>query len=98
VRLVLIRRTVQESISAAQLEDTLGLPVFASIANDYAIVSQAINMGKPLCGGPVPEGRAGRDLSALARRLVPSDPSANPAPTEEVKSRRAGGSRFFRRG
>ena len=98
VRLVLNRRTDQEAISAAQLEDTLGLPVFASIANDYAVVSQAINMGKPLCGGPVPEGRAGRDLSALARRLSPSEPSSSPAPTEEVKPRRSGGLRFFKRG
>ena len=84
VRLVLNRRTDQESITAAQLEDTLGLPVFASITNDYATVSQAINMGKPLCGGAVPEGRAGRDLADLARLLVPTEESAQSAPTEEA--------------
>ncbi len=98
VRLVLNRRTEQESITPAQLEDTLGLPVFASVANDYAVVNQAINMGKPLCGGPVPEGRAGRDLANLARLLVPVDESAQPVPTEEAPPRRSGGSRFFRRG
>jgi pilus assembly protein CpaE len=98
VRLVLNRRTDQESITAAQLEDTLGLPVFASISNDYATVSQAINMGKPLCGGAVPEGRAGRDLANLARLLVPTEESAQSAPTEDAPARRFSGPRFFRRG
>jgi len=97
VRLVMNRRTDNGSITAAQLEDTLGMPVFASVTNDYAAVSQAINMGKPLCGGAVPEGRAGRDLAALARQLVPTEES-NEAATEEAPSRRSGGSRFFRRG
>ena len=98
VRLVLNRRTDQESITPAQLEDTLGLPVFASIANDYAAVSRAINLGKPLCGGATPEGRAGRDLANLARLLVPTEESAQAAPTETVPARRSGGPRFFRRG
>jgi len=97
VRLLLNRRTDNGAITADQLEDTLGLPVFAGITNDYAVVSQAINMGKPLCGGAVPEGRAGRDLAALARLLVPSD-DPNQAATEEAPARRSGGSRFFRRG
>jgi pilus assembly protein CpaE len=98
VRLVLNRRTDREAITAAQIEDTLGLPVFASVTNDYAIVSQAINMGKPLCGGAVPEGRAGRDLAELARLLVPTEESAQSASTEEAPPRRSGGRGFFRRG
>jgi pilus assembly protein CpaE len=98
VRLLVNRRTEDQAITIAQLEDTLGLPVFASIANDYAVVSQAINTGKPLCGGAVPEGRAGRDLAALARLLLPPVEPAAPAPTEEVTPRRSGASRFFRRG
>jgi pilus assembly protein CpaE len=98
VRLVLNRRTEREAITAAQIEDTLGLPVFASVTNDYAIVSQAINMGKPLCSGAVPEGRAGRDLAELARLLVPTEASAQSASTEEAPARRSGGRSFFRRG
>jgi pilus assembly protein CpaE len=98
VRLVLNRRTDQGAITAAQLKDTLGLPVFASIANDYATVSQAINMGKPLCGGAVPEGKAGRDLAVLARLLVPTEESAKQATTEEAAPRRSGARRFFGRG
>jgi len=98
VRLVLNRRTDSGAITAAQLEDTLGLPVFASVTNDYAIVSQAINMGRPLCGGAVPEGKAGRDLAALARLLVPAAESASQASAEEAAPKRPGGPRFFRRG
>ena len=97
VRLVLNRRTDQGAITAAQLEDTLGLPVFASIANDYATVSQAINMGRPLCGGATPEGKAGRDLAALARLLVPADESGKPS-SEEAPHRRFGGRRLFGKG
>ena len=98
VRVVLNRRTDPEAITVAQLESTLGLPVFASITNDYAAVSEAINLGKPLCGGAVPEGRAGRDLANLSRLLVPTEDSAQSAPTVDAPARRSGGSRFFRRG
>lgn len=98
VRLVLNRRTDQGAITVAQLEDTLGLPVFACVSNDYSTVSEAINMGKPLCGGAVPEGRAGRDLAALARLLLPSEDSGKSTSTEDAVPRRAGGSRLFRRG
>ncbi len=99
VRLVLNRRTDQGAITAAQLEDTLGLPVFASISNDYSTVSEAINMGKPLCGGAVPNGKAGRDLAGLARLLVPSEGNDKPVGAEEAGAgKRSTGSRFFRKG
>ena len=98
VRLVVNRRTDSGAITAAQLEDTLGLPVYASIANDYAVVSNAINMGKPLCSGAVPEGKAGRDLAALARQLVPADTSAKTESAGEAQPRRSGGLRLFKRG
>jgi pilus assembly protein CpaE len=98
VRLVLNRRTERDSISPAQVEDTLGLPVFASVANDYAAVSQAINMGKPLCRGPVPEGRAGRDLASLARLLVPCEEPVEAVAADEAPTRRFGPLRFLKRG
>ena len=98
VRLVVNRRTEDDAITPAQFEDTLGLPVFASVANDYAAVSQAINTGRPLCGGPTPEGRAGRDLATLAQLLVPSDEVAVAAASEPAPPRRSAASRFFRRG
>jgi Flp pilus assembly CpaE family ATPase len=45
--------------------------VAARIANDYAAVSKAINLGRPLFQD-APESRATRDLVALARRLAGS--------------------------
>ena len=53
-------------------EQSSQMPVFATVANDYSAVSNAINMGKPLCGETF-EGRAGRDIGALAQKLVPAD-------------------------
>ena len=96
VRLVLNRQSDQSAIRAPQLEETLGLPVFATVANDFAVVSEAINTGKPLCGD-VPVGRAGRDLAALARKLMPADVT-NGAMAEPVQARRGGRMRLFGRG
>ena len=70
VRLVLNRASEHSAISRAQIEETLGMRVFCSIANDYAAVSQAINLGRPLCVDS-PKSRAGRDLDGLARELIP---------------------------
>ena len=72
VRLVVNRRSEQSAIGIQQIEETLGMPVFGSIANDYSAVNDAINMGKPLCGASS-ESRAARDITALARKLVPSE-------------------------
>jgi pilus assembly protein CpaE len=72
VRLVVNRRSDQSAISIAQIEETLGTPVFGTVTNDWAAVSTAINVGKPLCGDHN-ESRAGRDIVALSRKLVPSE-------------------------
>ena len=58
-------------VSIAQFEETLGVPIAARIANDYAAVSKAINLGRPLFQD-APESRATRDLVSLARRLAGS--------------------------
>jgi pilus assembly protein CpaE len=84
VRLVMNRRGEQSAISVAQIEETLGMPVFGSISNDYAAVSMAINVGKPLCGEHT-DSRAGRDINALARKLVPSESVEELAETASVK-------------
>lgn len=95
VRVVVNRFTEQGAVTAGQLEETLGLPVFASIANDFAAVSAAINLGRPLCNGKA-EGRAARDIVALARKLAPGEPAAGSP--ETVPQRRPGRLRLFRRG
>jgi pilus assembly protein CpaE len=71
VRPVVNRFVEPGPVSIAQFEETLGIPVAARIANDYAAVSKAINLGRPLFQD-APESRATRDLVALARRLAGS--------------------------
>ena len=95
VRLVVNRRGEQSAISIAQIEETLGMPVFGSITNDYVAVSMAINVGKPLCGDHN-DSRAGRDITALARKLVPSESLEEPV--EAVPLKRPGRLRLFGKG
>ena len=95
VRLVVNRRGEQSAISIAQIEETLGMAVFGSVSNDYASVSMAINVGKPLCGEHS-ESRAGRDITALARKLVPSESVEEPMGAVQVK--RPGRMRLFGKG
>jgi len=95
VRLIVNRRGEQSAISVAQIEETLGMPVFGSITNDYAAVSMAINVGKPLCGEHT-ESRAGRDINVLARKLVPSESVEEMVEAAPVK--RPGRLRLFGKG
>jgi pilus assembly protein CpaE len=95
VRLVVNRRSDQSAISVPQMEETLGMGVFGSVANDYAAVSMAINVGKPLCGSHS-DSRAGRDITALARKLVPSERIEEPV--EPVPVKRPGRLRLFGKG
>ncbi|HET7224229.1 MAG TPA: P-loop NTPase [Candidatus Eisenbacteria bacterium] len=74
VRVVINRQSDQNSIDLDQIEETLGVPVFATIANDYGAVSKAINLGRPLCL-EAPDSRAGRDLVTLARKISPVEPA-----------------------
>jgi pilus assembly protein CpaE len=95
VRLVVNRRSDQSAIALPQLEETLGMSVFGTITNDYAAVSMAINVGKPLCGGQG-DSRAGRDITALARKLVPSESVEEQV--ETVPAKRPARLRFFGKG
>jgi pilus assembly protein CpaE len=84
VRLVVNRKSDQSAINVAQIEEALGLTVFGTVANDYAAVSEAINAGRPLCASESPSSRAGRDIMALARKLVPAAARATAAPAGEA--------------
>ncbi len=96
IRLIVNRRSDQSAITLEQMEETLGLPVFGSIANDYAAVSGAINMGKPLCGDGS-EGRAARDISAIARQLIPGEAPKLPSVEDVQEKPRMFGGLFGRR-
>jgi pilus assembly protein CpaE len=95
VRLVVNRRSDHSAIALPQIEETLGLALFGSVTNDYAAVSMAINVGKPLCGGHG-DSRAGRDIGALARKLVPSESVEEPV--EASPAKRPARMRFFGKG
>jgi pilus assembly protein CpaE len=95
IRLVVNRRSDQSAIALPQMEETLGMAVFASVTNDYHAVSMAINVGKPLCGNHA-DSRAGRDITALARKLVPSESIEQNV--EAVPAKKPGRLRFFGKG
>ena len=63
VRPIVNRFVENGAVSLAQFEETLGLSIAARIANDYAAVSKAINLGRPLFMDAA-ESRATRDLIA----------------------------------
>lgn len=56
-------------ISLPQFEEAVGMPIAKRIANDYAAVSAATNLGRPLCEDAA-DSRTARDLVALAKGLA----------------------------
>lgn len=93
VRLLVNRRSDRGAISLDQVEETLGMPISFSVANDYAGVSESINLGRPLCIH-TPSSRAGKDIDIVARELV-AIPEIQPA---EATTPRRKGLRLFGRG
>jgi pilus assembly protein CpaE len=85
VRLVVNRHSEGSEVATQQISETLGMPVFAVVANDYGSVIQAINAGRPVCEQN-PESRAASDLVDLARKLVPGRAPGEP---QEVESKPA---------
>ena len=86
VRVLVNRRTDKGAISPAQVEEALGVPVSFYVSNDYAAVSESINLGRPLCAAE-PTSRAGRDIDAIALQLVPVE---GLQPVEVAPPRRKG--------
>ena len=86
VRILANRRAEKSAITPLQVEETLGMPISFNVANDYAAVSESINLGRPLCA-ETPASRAGRDIDALARRLgaVDGEAPAEPAPRRRIR-------------
>ena len=83
VRPIVNRLVEPGPIAVEQFEETLGLPVVARIANDYAAVSRAINLARPLIEDS-PSSRATRDLLALARVLTGATPQSAPSDVVEL--------------
>ncbi len=81
VRLIVNRANDRSEVTTAHVSDTLGMPAYAAIVNDYPSVIRAINAGKPVCEFQE-DSKAARDLTALARRMT-ARAEATPAPAAE---------------
>ncbi len=66
IQLVLNRSQKRAPISVSQIEDLLGLPVLASIPNDYQSVSRALTAGKPVDSNT----DLGREFQLLAAAMM----------------------------
>ncbi|MEY2712725.1 MAG: hypothetical protein RL005_947 [Planctomycetota bacterium] len=93
IHLVVNRQESRADVTLAQVTETLGLPVFATIANDWNAVTHAINTAQPLCakGG---HGKVVHDLTGLARMLEPAT-EAVPAGGVEPEATAPRGHRLF---
>lgn len=87
VRLVINRYAGDGAVTVSQVEETLGQRVYATVANDYAAVSEAMNLGHPLCGD-MPQSRSGRDIETLARMIALGDQAEQEEPAEVEPPRR----------
>ncbi|MFN0107035.1 MAG: hypothetical protein ACKV2U_33685 [Bryobacteraceae bacterium] len=66
IQLVLNRSQKRAPISVSQIEDLLGLPVLASIPNDYQGISRALTAGKPVDTSS----DLGREFQVLAAAMM----------------------------
>jgi pilus assembly protein CpaE len=73
VRLVVNRYEEDQEIPLADVERTLGLPVFATLSNDYEAVIRSINSGKPvILNGKSPYSR---DVKRLVQLILGRSPT-----------------------
>jgi pilus assembly protein CpaE len=68
IQILVNRYTGDDVIALNDVEQTIGVPVYRTLSNDYAAVSRAINSGKPV----VLNGKSkyARDVQALGTELV----------------------------
>lgn len=78
LRLLINRYNPDDEISIKEVERSVGLPVFATLSNDYGAVMASINSGKPI----VLNGRSpySRDIQALVTRSAGKAASAAAKP------------------
>ena len=70
--LILNRATASHGVRRADVEVTLGQPIWASLPADDAVVTRAANEGLPVADVS-PGSRYGRAVTLLARQLAPSE-------------------------
>jgi pilus assembly protein CpaE len=90
IRLVINRYNPNDEITLKDVQKSLELPVYATLANDYEAVITSINSGKPVVL-QVGKSPVARDLKALAGRLAGgADPHVNGRPKPGLISRITG--------
>ncbi len=78
--LVVNRHQKGSPITREVVEETVGLPVAATVANDFTALSRAVNRGV-LLWDESPRSQLARDVEALALKLAPGGaPGGAPAP------------------
>lgn len=70
IQLILNRSQKRSAISPSQIEDLLGLPILATLPNDYQGVSRALNAGNPVDGNS----DIGREFQMLAAAMMERKP------------------------
>ncbi len=95
VRLVVNRHNGHSTVTSGEVSQSLRFPIFHRIANDYAAVSRALDVGKAVCDEPGTSPTA-RDIAGLARKLV--DGVYQEQTKEPAVVSRPGRLRLFRRG
>lgn len=75
VRLVVNRYHVNDVISLEEVERTIGMEVYATLANDYESVIRSINTGQPVINNE--KSTFARDLRALGAEVAGVSPSKN---------------------
>jgi len=71
IRLILNRHLKDCDLSAADMEQAVGMTVHALIPNDYQTTLTAINQGRPLCE-QAPKSEVAKSLAGLAASLAPA--------------------------
>lgn len=84
LRLVVNRHNPRSLVTVKDLEETLGLEVFATLSNDYQTVIEAISTGRPLVENS--DSKYAGELRSLARSIV-AGPEAAAAAKKGLVSR-----------
>lgn len=75
VRLVVNRYNPNDPISLEEVKETLGIPVYRTLANDYEAVIRSINTGRPVVLDA--KSAFSRDLGALGAEIAGLTPQKN---------------------
>jgi len=77
LHLIVNRYDPTSEISLKDVERSVGMRVFATLANDYDVVIRSVNTAKPVVIN-APKSAYGRDIQALAGRIAGTDTKAPP--------------------